>query len=142
MYVDYTGEKLKTNSDKIREKDPILFGVFSFQPDVLYYIVDWIDEYCDLTLDKLLTEIKIDDPEFELNAVPDIDDEYINSLIVDVKDRAKKLADTKASNYKDLLKKEADEKIKRKEFRDKIKSRLIPFDSPEASGNVEEESAQ
>ena len=46
-----------------REKDPILFGTFQneeskFILDRFYYIADWVDEYCDLTLDKLINELK------------------------------------------------------------------------------------
>ena len=44
-----------------REKDPILFGTFQNQSnrtviDRFYYIGDWEDEYCDLTLDKMVNE--------------------------------------------------------------------------------------
>ena len=71
LYIDHTGEELKTNKQKIKEKDPILFGRFNFQPDVFYFIVDWIDKYCDLTLSKLIDELQIDDPEFELDLLPE-----------------------------------------------------------------------
>jgi hypothetical protein len=42
----------ETEAEKARRKDPILFGVMKNRR-ILYYIGDWIDEYCDLTLDKL-----------------------------------------------------------------------------------------
>jgi hypothetical protein len=35
------------------EKDPILFGVISGVRK-LYYIADWVDEYCDLTLEQFI----------------------------------------------------------------------------------------
>ena len=40
-----------------------MFGIFTdkeniFTLDRLYYIADWVDEYCDLTLDKLVEEYK------------------------------------------------------------------------------------
>jgi hypothetical protein len=35
------------------DKDPILFGVI-FGQHKLYYVADWIDEYCDLTFDKMV----------------------------------------------------------------------------------------
>lgn len=38
---------------KDEEKDPILFGVISGIRK-LYYIADWVDEYCDLTLDQFI----------------------------------------------------------------------------------------
>lgn len=42
-----------TEAEKEKAKDPILFGVIK-ESRRLYYLGDWIDEYCDLTLDKLL----------------------------------------------------------------------------------------
>ena len=42
----------ETQKEKEARKDPILFGVVSGQR-VLYYIGDWIDEICDLTLDQI-----------------------------------------------------------------------------------------
>lgn len=38
---------------KEEEKDPILFGVIR-DSRKLYYIADWIDEYCDLTLEQFI----------------------------------------------------------------------------------------
>ena len=58
MFTDYTQE----HSKKIaRERDPILFGIFRDDAtnttiERLYFIGDWEDEYCDLTLDKLVAE--------------------------------------------------------------------------------------
>lgn len=43
-----TKEELKNE-----KKDPILFGVIAGS-NKLYYLADWIDEYCDLTFDKLV----------------------------------------------------------------------------------------
>lgn len=46
-----------TEEEKIRKKDPILFGLIQ-NSRKLYYIGDWIDEYCDLTLEKLIETVK------------------------------------------------------------------------------------
>ena len=66
LFIDHTEEKeqkaVKTTKQKIKEKDPILFGYFSFQPEVFYYIVDWIDEICDLNFRDMLAYLKVDDP--------------------------------------------------------------------------------
>jgi len=127
LFIDYTGEKeLKTNKEKIREKDPILFGAFSFAPDTLYYILDWVDPYCDLTLSKLLEEIQIDDPTFELELVPEVDDEYLKSIVTEVKNRHDRLANTKPSNYKDLMVEEDQAKVERKAKRSTIKKDEAP----------------
>ena len=63
VYTDYTGKESRQVQKERREKDPILFGVFmdrnkSVQNERFYYIGDWIDEYCDLTLDKMVAEMK------------------------------------------------------------------------------------
>ena len=42
----------ETQAQKDRRKDPILFGVIRGSRK-LYYIADWVDEYCDLTLDHI-----------------------------------------------------------------------------------------
>ncbi len=49
---------IKTAAEKIREKDPILFGVTVAHPDRFYFIADWIDEFCDLTLSELIVDEK------------------------------------------------------------------------------------
>jgi hypothetical protein len=41
-----------TKAEKEKKKDPILFGVFK-NSRKLYYIADWKDEYCDLTLEEM-----------------------------------------------------------------------------------------
>jgi hypothetical protein len=46
-----------------KEKDPILFGTLRAFPDRLYYITDWTDPWCDLTLDKFLTIAQTTYPE-------------------------------------------------------------------------------
>ena len=41
-----------------KRRDPILFGVIQGS-EKLYYITDWIDDYCDLTLDKFAEILQI-----------------------------------------------------------------------------------
>ena len=57
------GEKM-TKEEKRKAADPILFGVIK-DSNKLYYIGDWVDIVCDLTLDKLLDTI--DEEVFEIN---------------------------------------------------------------------------
>ena len=52
--------KRKIEAEK-KQKDPILFGTFQNREkkvciDRFYYLGDWIDEFCDLTLDKMINE--------------------------------------------------------------------------------------
>lgn len=61
VFTDYTGEVERQVEQERRSKDPILFGVFQNRKtrsviDRFYYLGDWIDEYCDLTLDKMVNE--------------------------------------------------------------------------------------
>jgi hypothetical protein len=50
-----TGSEM-TKKEKEIKKDPILFGVI-IKSKKLYYIADWKDEVCDLTLDKMFSEL-------------------------------------------------------------------------------------
>lgn len=61
VFTDYTGKVEREVEKERREKDPILFGTFQNQSsrtviDRFYYLGDWEDEYCDLTLDKMVNE--------------------------------------------------------------------------------------
>lgn len=50
-----TAEEKK--QEEIRKKDPIIFGLISGSRR-LYYVGDWIDEYCNLTLDVVVETLK------------------------------------------------------------------------------------
>jgi DNA-directed RNA polymerase subunit F len=57
LHYDYSGEAVEdTKEEKAKKKDPILFGVIHGSTN-LYYIGDWIDDYCDLTLDAIIKKI-------------------------------------------------------------------------------------
>ena len=63
LFTDYTGKIEKKIEKERRDKDPILFGTFQDKDsqtiiDRFYFLGDWVDEYCDLTLDKMVTETK------------------------------------------------------------------------------------
>lgn len=70
IYILYTAKKEEVEKEKIA-KDPIAFGVVKYKGDIdsltdsltrnaniesnhMFFITDWVDEYCDLTLDKLV----------------------------------------------------------------------------------------
>jgi hypothetical protein len=48
------------NVNLTEKKDPILFGLIK-NSNKLYFIDDWIDEKCDLTYDKIIKELNIDE---------------------------------------------------------------------------------
>lgn len=61
VFTDYTGKEERKIEKERRDKDPILFGVFKNRTNVadrFYFLGDWVDEYCDLTLDKLVAQYK------------------------------------------------------------------------------------
>ena len=65
-YTDYTGETVRKVEKEKRDKDPIIFGAFltktengNMMPsEHLFFIADWVDEYCDLTMDQLIKSYK------------------------------------------------------------------------------------
>lgn len=98
LYTDYTDQKsAKTTREKIIEKDPICFGTYSYAPDRLYFICDWIDEHCDLTMDKILDKIQI-----EATHTPRIDGKYVEKLRAEVDRRHKVLQATNSGNFRQL----------------------------------------
>lgn len=64
VFTDYTGKiEKQAIEERRKEKDPILFGTFQDKKnkvimDRFYFLGDWEDEYCDLTLDKMVVEMK------------------------------------------------------------------------------------
>ena len=61
VFTDYTGKERKKIEKKRREKDPILLGAMKIDGRLhthLYHIGSWVDDKCDLTLDKLVEEFK------------------------------------------------------------------------------------
>jgi hypothetical protein len=66
LYYDPEEKTYKeTAKEKAKRKDPILFGVIAGS-NKLYYIDDWIDEYCDLTLEKFIDTINVSKDELKI----------------------------------------------------------------------------
>ena len=64
LFTDYTGKVERQIEKERRQKDPILFGTFQDEKtktviDRFYFLGDWEDEYCDLTLDKMVNEVEV-----------------------------------------------------------------------------------
>lgn len=86
--TDYTGEIARRVQEERREKDPILFGAFLDREknainERFYYIGDWVDDYCDLTLDKMVAEMKEDTGKDIVNnmfSIPKTQEELQNQL--------------------------------------------------------------
>ena len=69
VFTDYTEKTTKKVAKERRDKDPILFGAFKekvkekdkekvYIQDRLFFIADWIEENCDLTLEELVRASK------------------------------------------------------------------------------------
>ena len=70
LYFDPKGTVYKeTEQEKYKRKDPILFGVIAGSKK-LYYITDWVDEYCDLTLEKFVDTLKINKSDLKMYKEP------------------------------------------------------------------------
>ena len=68
LYYDPSGKSYKKTQEELEEErkkksDPILFGMIRGSRN-LYYVADWIDEYCDLTLEKFIKESESDPSNF------------------------------------------------------------------------------
>ena len=85
VFTDYTGLEERRVEKERRDKDPILFGVFKNSTSVadrFYFLGDWIDEYCDLTLDKMIEEYKeynYESPTCE-DKIPETSEELVEVL--------------------------------------------------------------
>lgn len=85
VFTDYTGKEERKVEKERRDKDPILFGVFKNNANVsdrFYFLGDWVDEYCDLTLDKMVEKYqeKYGDSPVLNTEVPETTDELIAVL--------------------------------------------------------------
>lgn len=78
VFTDYTGEKRSKVAKEKRDKDPIVFGNIFIDGKLspkMYFIGDWVDDYCDLTLDKMISEIAKSDKKEESEILYDITNE-------------------------------------------------------------------
>lgn len=57
LHYDPNGlNKKETRKEEAKRKDPIVFGVIAGS-NKLYYVADWVDEHCNLTLEKFVDTI-------------------------------------------------------------------------------------
>lgn len=66
VFTDYTKKESKRVAKERRDKDPILFGAFQdkqgdsknkiYIEDRLFFIADWVDDTCDLTLEQIVRQ--------------------------------------------------------------------------------------
>ena len=67
VFTDYTLEETKKVAKERRDKDPIVFGAFKndgsdttkpYVEDRLFFIADWVEELCDLTLEEIIKDVR------------------------------------------------------------------------------------
>ena len=131
VFTDYTGKEERKVEKERRDKDPILFGVFKNNSNVadrFYFLGDWVDEYCDLTLDKMVEQYQENkgySPAVETK-IPETTDELIEIL------KSYKIDEKKDRDYS--LKITSDDNVRINSF---IKTNFVE-DEPKKSffGNV------
>ena len=112
LFTDYTEKETKKIAKERRDKDPILFGAFKSEDknnipeERFFYIGDWVDEYCDLTLEEMLTQYEKSESvgaKYTIDIPKDVDalKEYMG--LIEKKDPEK--AETILSKVKKAVKK-------------------------------------
>lgn len=118
VFTDYTGQVEREVAEERKRKDPILFGTFAKREragrllhDRFYYIADWIDEYCDLTFDKMVSEMSQHGKEIKRPVcIPDADLQTIRDYMTalqEQKDTSFRIASSvtmKKKSFFDLVK--------------------------------------
>lgn len=112
MHYDPDGESSRdTAKEEDKRRDPIVFGVIAGS-NKLYYITDWIDDYCDLTLEKFVDTLGIEKADL-------IEDEIIKGKV-----------DAEKKENSERANKEAPKKTSKKAKKDNAKAvkELIDWD--------------
>lgn len=113
VFTDYTGTVEKQVTKERRDKDPILFGTFqmvrgegrnsgNILNDKFYFLGDWEDEYCDLTMDKFLKEVGKE--KLQKVGTP-INDEEIREELMRLDDNFRRLNDKEFASLSNSTKK-------------------------------------
>jgi len=118
VFTDYTGKEERRVAKERKDKDPILFGVFRDEKnhhvvERFWYLGDWIDEYCDLTLDKMVSEMKSKSDKDIVRAV------YTPTDLQQLKDELNLLA-----SREDVFIRKSDAEPRKKSFADRVRTFL------------------
>lgn len=100
IFTDFTENTYESETDKKivqRNRDPIAFGYFNnekanLRHDRFYFITDWVDEYCDLTLTKLVEELGKLGVKKPLKEISDSSATHINAIVTEALKEAEQLA--------------------------------------------------
>lgn len=123
LFNNPTKEKpKKSNKEKIVEKDPILFGKFSYDlSGNFYHIASWEDEYCDLTLDKFVDELKKESvlSSYQVSKIRPITVSEVERIKSTVQEKYDRLKTTNRDNWRSRA---AEEDTKSPSIIDRIKN--------------------
>lgn len=100
VFTDFTEDNHESEADKQivnRNRDPIAFGYFknasaNLRHDRFYFITDWEDEYCDLTLTKLVEELGKLGIKNPTKAIQSENSKHINEVVNEALAEAEQLA--------------------------------------------------
>lgn len=123
IFTDYSLKETKKIAKHRHEKDPILFGSFKdatnhdIPDERLFFIADWIDEKCDLTLEELVKQYETKTGEHlaftpNIPTTPEELKQYISSM--DNKEEAKEEAKSFFGKVKETVKKVTKHRTTRK----------------------------
>ena len=128
VFTDYTDKETKRVEKEKRNADPILFGVFLDEKqriicDRFYFLGDWVDEYCNLTFDKMVfeydkakkeqidnhftTPVDLEELQNELNNISENNGQYIalDQYIATINNKDKKQKKNIFQKVRSVLKK-------------------------------------
>lgn len=113
LYLDYANETHKTTKQKIIEKDPIVFGTYKEDPSKHFFITDWVDEICDLTLLQFVDKMKKEDKTYDLVSEDKVDEAFLARIKEEYQTKKKRLEDAVGKTYKELAKDEEIDRLKK-----------------------------
>lgn len=125
LFLDPNYEKSKTVEQKIVEKDPIAFGVLAYDPNNYYFITDWVDDYCDLTLDKLVDFIRGENQHYVLKKIPSLSPSYLNLIKGMALEDATEIAKVTRENWRKRHEERKEQDVKRQKVLKKKKVTLL-----------------
>ena len=123
-FTDYTDKHAKKVAKERREKDPILFGAFLdkedektenkvYVEDRLFFIADWTEDNCELTLEEMVRDVKNKsekDITYKIGSFKDEEEirNYLNSFTAEPEKNLKPVS--LFSKIKSVVKKDEDSK--------------------------------
>ena len=107
LFTDYSMKETKKIAQERRDKDPILFGAFktddknNIPEDRFFYIGDWVDEFCDLTLEEMLTQYEASEKvgaKYIIDVPKDVEELKVYMGMIEKKDPEKATLISKVKN--------------------------------------------